>query len=143
MFEGTDLSMAYGTLEEPSSMPPAPQAPPAPAVAHPQSTASHERPPDISYVPPPAMFASQSEAPAPVYAYQESFWDRMGRKKADLVKVVMISLMILLALSFDFTARHIVTSYLESNILTDLQEFIVRLSYPVLVILAIWVLKAW
>jgi|Laugresbdmm110dd_1035094.scaffolds.fasta_scaffold14353_2 hypothetical protein len=142
MFEGTDLSMAYGPYD-----PEPPAAMPAHAQQVHPAQASHAQAPDVQYAPPPAMYNTQpgpvDQAAAAGGFYPESFWDRMARKKGDLVKVIMIALMILLALSLDCTARHYLSTYVDSSILTDMQEFIVRLSYPVAVILIVWVIKAW
>lgn len=152
MFDGTDLSLAYGpppTSFEPmspppqqSTTPPEIQPPPAPPQAPPTQIA---QPPDVQYSPPPAMFMQQTpQAPA---AYSrppadDTIWDRISQKKLDVLKLFVLALVILLGVSMDRFATHYLTSYISSSILSDFQELLVRLSYPVIVLIVLWVIKA-
>lgn len=149
MFEGTDLSAAYGDYAS-QMMPPAPtqlmaNPPPQPAISAPvpKSTESHAMPPEVAYAPPPAMYAQQSPKARPAdYDAGDSFWDRLGRKKWEVLKMVVFSLIILLALSTDHVVSHYLGNYLGSAFLTPTQEFLTRISYPVAIILLMWIIKA-
>lgn len=145
MFDGTDLSMAYGSMYE------LPQATPqmavdVPQVHHtaehpvPKSTASHAMPPDVPYNPPPAMHAQQPYAK--ISHHSESFWDKLVSKKIEVVKLVVLSLVVLLGISIDKMASHYLNGYIGKAFLSDTQEVLVRLSYPIAVVLVLWIIKA-
>lgn len=161
MFEGSDLSMAYGSASldgsysAPSSMPaPPPQVPvynpnPAPAMpappavqqkAAPQMMVSLQQPGDLPYQPPEAMYAQQKAQPTQLY--EESFFDRLASKKFEVLKMVVFSLIILLAISMDRFFTHYLTQYITQSILTTTQEMIIRGAYPIAIILAVWFAKA-
>jgi hypothetical protein len=150
MFDGTDLSLAYGSVYDPTvpmgpavpvQQPPV-EVPPPPPV--PKATASHAQPPDLPYNPPAAMY-TQQPGPVPkklLVTKEESMWDRISSKKMEVFKMFALSLVVLLALSMDKIASHYLTTYIGKAFLTDIQEFLVRLSYPVIVLLVLWVFKA-
>ncbi len=169
MFEGTDISLAYGAAYDPSPQslaapvvssnskpqPPQlavnnvmnmPQQPVQQQMAHETATTSHAQAPEVLYHPPAAMYAQQpATAPTayPVMHYEEvSFWDKLAKKRGDVLKLFMFALVILLALSLDHMAVHYLTNYISKTILTDTQELLVRLSYPIIIVLVIWVMKA-
>ena len=135
--DGTDLSIAYGggSAYDTMTLPLQAQSQ-GPAVA--PAAQSHAQPPEIQYNPPAAMYA----AAAPVPMYSISFWDRLASKKWDIVKTVVLSLIVLLAISMDSVVSHYLSKYMSESILTSMQEFLVRVSYPAVVVLAIWVIKA-
>lgn len=149
MFDGTDLSLAYGAVYEPMapvSAPPVQQVnvPTQPEI--PKATASHAQPPEVPYSPPPAMYTQQPgpvakkvTAPAKV---EESFWEKIAQKKWDVIKMFTLSLVVLIAISIDRMATHYLTAYVGKAFLTEMQEFLVRLSYPVTVLVVLWILKA-
>ncbi len=157
MFEGTDLSMAYGGYNEPSmsqmyaqEMPPAPamqsmnQAPPPPK--QPKVMVSVQQPNELPYQPPEAMYtqipAHGSQQQAPISSYQESFFDRLSSRRIEVLKVFVFSLIILFAISMDRFFTHYLVQYISDSVLTKNQEILIRLSYPVAIILVIWFIKA-
>jgi hypothetical protein len=145
MFDGTDLSMAYGSMYETPVPPPAEQhgthIPYTADIPLPKATTSHAIPPEQPYNPPPAMYATQPVARVPP-AYGESFWDKLIAKKWDVIKLVVLSLVVLLGIAMDRLASHYLNGYIGKAFLTETHEFLVRLSYPVTVILILWVIKA-
>jgi hypothetical protein len=144
MFDGTDLSLAYGgSVYDPSPMPQVaqvapPPPPPMPTMEVPKSTVSHAQPPDIIYNPPSAMYAQQPMATVP----QDSFWDKISNRKMDVLKLFILAMVVLLGISMDRVATHYLTTYVGKAFLSETQEFLVRLSYPVIVLLVIWFIKA-
>ena len=154
MFEGTDLSMAYGgggfDNYNSGSFPQPPQQPQqqpqqAQALPLPKSTAPHSMPPDPIYNPPPAMYAQQSATPPPssgIVPPSDSFWDRIARKKWEVFKYFVMSLIVVLAFSIDHIVCHYMSNYISKSFFTETQEFLIRVSYPVAIILLIWILKA-
>ena len=148
MFDGADLSLVYGNSFDP--MPQQmmqPQAPPAPpavqsitdAMAAPAAT-SHATAPDMPYSPPSAMYASQG--PAAPTPHVPSFWDRIGERKWEVLKLVVLAFVVLLGISMDRVATHYLNNYISKAFLTDMQELLVRLSYPIIIILILWIIKA-
>ena len=75
-------------------------------------------------------------------APQDSFWDKIGRKKSEVLKVFVLALIIVLGISIDHMSKYYLDGYIAKSFLTETQEFLVRLSYPVLIILIIWIIKA-
>jgi anaerobic C4-dicarboxylate transporter len=71
-----------------------------------------------------------------------SFFDRMSLKKDEVIKLAIFSLVIVLGIAFDRIGTHYISKYIEENILTDLQEFILRLCYPVIIFLTLWIVKS-
>lgn len=147
MFDGADLALAYGASYDPSPpLPPNTQVapPPPPVQVGPDpASSSHALPPDMPYSPPNAMYAQQSPNATPMsVATSTTFWDRLGEKKGEMLKLVGLALVILFAVSLDRVSTHYLTTYISKAFLTDMQELLVRLSYPVIVILILWIMKA-
>jgi hypothetical protein len=149
MFDGTDLSVAYGgynsghndsnSFNNPYQHM---QAPPEPPQI-PKATGSHAMKPEPEYNPPTAMYMQQQPTAKPSsYAPpSDSVWDRIALKKWEVFKFFVMSLIIVLGLSIDSVLSHYITSYIGKSFLTENQEMFVRLSYPVGIILLIWMLK--
>lgn len=165
MFDGADLNAAYGTslspmdsgsegnqflLAAPSNglgqLPPPPQSSVThePPVTAPAAT-SHAMPPEVPYTPPSAMYVHH---PAPqrngytAGGNGDSMWDKLSSKKYDVLKLVILSLVILLAMSSDRVVNFYLMKYINGGIFTTVQEFLVRLSYPLGVLVILWVIKA-
>jgi len=75
-------------------------------------------------------------------APEYSFWDRMAMSRNDVLKLFILSLIVVLGISIDRTGSHYIKQYLTDNVLSPIQEFIVRLSYPVIIFLFIWIIKS-
>jgi hypothetical protein len=159
MFEGTDLSMAYGGYNEPSMSqlvyspelpPPAVQstnqAPPPPQPPRKQSKVmvSSQQPNDVAYQPPEAMYTQQPphNQGHPIQVQQDSFFDRLSMRRYEVLKVFVFSLIILFAISMDRFFSHYLAQYITESVLTKNQEILIRVSYPVAIILVIWFIKA-
>ena len=71
-----------------------------------------------------------------------SFSDRMAMKRGEVIKLAMFSLVIVLAISLERIGTHYLTKYLSDNIFTEFQEFMLRLSYPVIVFILLWIIKS-
>lgn len=74
--------------------------------------------------------------------YENTFWNRFTNKKTEVFKLIMFSLVILFAISLDRISTHYLSKYVNENVLTDNQELIIRIAYPVLIILILWIFKA-
>jgi len=71
-----------------------------------------------------------------------SFWDRMALSRNDVFKLVLLAFVIVLGISIFQLGYHYLTQYLSDNILSPTQEFIVRISYPILIFLLLWIIKS-
>jgi len=71
-----------------------------------------------------------------------SFMDRMNMKRGEVIKLALFSLVIVLGISIDRILTYYLTRYVEDNVLTDFQELLLRLSYPIAVFLLLWIFKA-
>ena len=71
-----------------------------------------------------------------------SFFDRMNLKRTEVIKLSLFSLVIVLGISIDRMLTYYLSKYIGDNILTDFQEFLLRISYPITIFLLLWIFKA-
>ena len=71
-----------------------------------------------------------------------NFLDRMNMKKSEVIKLALFSLVIVLGISIDRMLTYYVSKYINDNVLTDFQELLLRLSYPITIFLLLWIFKA-
>jgi hypothetical protein len=138
MFDGTDLSVAFGGNAYDQYQPPQQQHAPPPPPPQPEMP-QPPPPPELPYNPPSAMFLQQQNTMVP--PPQDTFFDRAAQKKTDVLKLFILSLVVLMGISMDKLISHYLANYVGKAFLTETQEFLVRLSYPVLVLLGIWIIK--
>jgi hypothetical protein len=72
----------------------------------------------------------------------DTFWNRFVSKKSEIYKLFLFSFVIIFAISIDKMLSHYLNKYINDNILTNTQEVFVRLAYPIVIILTLWILKA-
>ena len=142
----TDLNLAYGFPEQ--EAPSHPKQIHLPMEQKQERIQSHAQPPEINYQPPENMY-SQQEPNIPQMNnkfYKQnpsySFWDRMSMKRPEVIKLAVFSLVIVLAISLDRIGTHYISKYLSDNILSDTQELLLRISYPVVIFLILWIVKS-
>lgn len=92
------------------------------------------------------MQANEQAAAAAAAAYRRkneyNFLDRMNLKKTEVIKLALFSLVIVLGISIDRMLTHYLSRYINDNVLTDFQEILLRLSYPITIFLLLWIFKA-
>ena len=142
MFDGSELSAVYGDTHFHGDM----LAPPAIQQNNsPPAIQQAQVPPDVQYSVPEQTYQQQTNTPSSkkqdMYN-QDSFWDRMGYKKGDVFKLFMFALVILLAISMDKLLFYYMKNYIDDNMMNSTNEFLLRLSYPVMIIVIIWILKS-
>jgi hypothetical protein len=71
-----------------------------------------------------------------------NFIDRMNLKKTEVIKLALFSLVIVLGISIDRMLTFYLSRYINDNVLTDFQELLLRLSYPITIFLLLWIFKA-
>lgn len=110
-----------------------------------QQSRSHQQPEYASSIQAPPQQVHQEQmhqAQKRQYAPSYSFWDRMTLKRTEVIKLSLFSLVILLAIALDKISNHYLSKYISENVLTDTQEFMIRLSYPVVIFLILWIAKS-
>lgn len=152
-----DLNQAYGGLDSSSYAPneyyeeqqetekpmkePVYQKPKAsPPVQHMQPPQQASMPPSEFVLSHPTVSQSQSSGSKRNPTY--SFSDRMSMKRSEVMKLAMFSLVIVLAISLERLGTHYLSKYLSDNLFTDFQEFMLRLSYPIVVFIILWIIKS-
>ena len=89
------------------------------------------------------MMSQQQQQPQMYKNKNEyNFLDRMNLKKSEVIKLALFSLVIVLGISIDRMLTYYVSKYINDNILTDFQELLLRLSYPITIFLLLWIFKA-
>ena len=137
MFDGTDLNLAYGDMNQDMNqeMLLPPQVQNNKPIKPPTVT------PDINYNAQNDMYKQQE--PNIIYKkYEYSFWDKLGNNKNEIYKLFLFALVILLAISIDKFLFFYIKSYLDENIINSTNEFLYRLSYPVSILVILWILKS-
>ena len=149
----TELNLAYGFSDD-DLMPSVPtqkqqpqqqhqqQAPPQ-QIQQPVQIPQQQMPQlDPNVYQQPNQVAGGGRKAAVVNNYSYSFWDRMVGTRGDVIKLAVFSLVIVLGISFDRIATYYITKYLTDTEFSNLQEFLIRLSYPILVFIILWIIKS-
>ena len=71
-----------------------------------------------------------------------SLWDSLWARKRDVLKLLFLSLTILAAISTHSVVSTYLTRWIDDADWTPRIEAIVRVAYPVTVVLVLWLLKA-
>jgi hypothetical protein len=71
-----------------------------------------------------------------------NYFDKLWAKRRDVGKLVIFSLVILFALSFHDVTTYYLKQYLEDAMMSPTKEFLLRLLYPLLVIITLWNIRA-
>jgi hypothetical protein len=124
LFESGDL---YGSFQPEEPVTQKQQLPPPPS------------PPPIQQKKQPDEAIYYHHRPEPQQT--EGFFDRIASKRFEILKVISFALIIVFAISIDRVNMHYLTQYVSNSILTGTQEFFLRLSYPVTVLIIIWLIK--
>jgi len=95
-------------------------------------------------VPPTPVPKQQQQQPVkpaqPVYR-SPSYFDQLGAKRKEMIKVIGYALMILFALTLYTGIDFLIKDVIEKNDLSFKQELGLRLSYPLLVLFVLWNFK--
>lgn len=125
MFDAGDL---YGTFQAEQPQEPQSQLPLPPPV-------QQQKPP------PPEKMYYHEEPKQVIYYQSESFFDKIAAKRFEILKVFSFALIIVLAISIDRVSTYYLSHYVANSVLTGTQELLLRISYPITVLIVIWLLK--
>jgi hypothetical protein len=172
MLSGTDLSHAYGTIEESFYEGPSLTSSPAKNVQTPtskQAPPSNVQPQVPTQISSPVQTVSTSNVatmdPNFLTADQKlhllsaefqkqkemfennkgqniGYFDKLLAKKKDVTKLIVFSLVVILALSLHDVVSFYIKQYLDEAALTSLKEFCVRILYPILILFVLWNIRA-
>lgn len=130
----------------PQQLQPSPQLQPSQSQSQPSQIPTQQQIPSNYYN---NQLSSQQpiiRKQQPLQQYQRnpeySFWDRMAISRPDVFKLVLLAFVIVLGISIDRIGTHYITQYLSDNILSPIQEFIVRISYPIMIFIFLWIIKS-
>lgn len=139
----TDLNLVYGYPEpEQPSIKQIDIKQQHPEKIHEPMQTTHITQPDINYQQSENMYMQQEGSKNKKYQPSYSFWDRMVIKRGDVIRLATFSLVILMAIALDRMSSHYITKYLSDNVFTNVQEFIIRLSYPISIFIILWIVKS-
>jgi hypothetical protein len=93
-------------------------------------------------IPQPAVHSQINNEQAYKKRNEYNFIDRMNLKKSEVIKLALFSLVIVLGISIDRMLTYYVSKYISDNVLTDFQELLLRLSYPITIFLLLWIFKS-
>lgn len=127
------LQQSQPQLQQPQQPPPQLQQPP-PQISQPS--------PVIYYQPSPQQPRKQSPQQIQQRTPEYSFWDRMMLSRNDVFKLILLAFVVVLGISIEKLGSHYMNTYLSDNILSPIQEFIIRLSYPLLIFILLWIIKS-
>ena len=108
----------------------------------PQAQPQAQPPPIIYYQPQQQAPQPRKAVPVQQRAPEYSFWDRMMLSRNDVFKLILLSFVVVLGISIEKLGSHYINTYLNDNILSSVQEFIIRLSYPLLIFIFLWIIKS-
>lgn len=151
MLSGTDLSFAYA-YDFDQTQKPVVETPVAKTVEKKVDIRKEEAPSMIPSMDPSFMTADQklllltNQLAKQKELFEQSkgtsYFDKLVAKKKDVLKLVLFSLVIILALSLHSMVKHYLKQFFEDNVMTASKEFAIRLLYPALVLLVLWNIKA-
>jgi hypothetical protein len=67
--------------------------------------------------------------------------DGRGGGYDQLLKLLSMSLLVVIALSFHSVMEHVIKSYITENDLSSRNEVILRFAYPLAMVLLVWFIK--
>ena len=71
-----------------------------------------------------------------------SYFDRLIAKRTDIARLFVLALIVVLGLSMHTMVTHYLDKYIDKSFMTQSMELMVRLSYPLFILVVIWLLKA-
>ena len=78
----------------------------------------------------------------PVVDLEPGYFERMGLRRRDLMKLVVLAVMVTLGVSLHWVGSHYVCEWIESSDFDPRQRLAIRLAYPAGVAFLLWNLKA-
>jgi hypothetical protein len=70
--------------------------------------------------------------------YSTGYIDKLMSKKKEVYKFLSFALIVLLALSVHYMIKHYYKVYFEANVLSPTKDFLMRVVYPVSVLVVMW-----
>lgn len=79
---------------------------------------------------------------APPADTEPGYFERMGMRRKDMVKLLVLAMMVALGISMHWVASHYVTEWMESSDFDAKQRLAIRLAYPAAIGFVLWNIKA-
>jgi hypothetical protein len=139
----------YNDVPSPQSSPPNKQHQPPQQMQQQPPQQMQQQPPQLQMqqAPPPQMMMRQREPEKFMNMYNSgvpeySFWDRMVLSRREVLKLLILALVVVIGISLEKIGCHYITNYINSNDLSTIQELLVRFSFPIVIILILWIIKS-
>eukprot|EP00873_Tetraselmis_striata_P033777 jgi/Tetstr1/454041/TSEL_040960.t1 len=94
------------------------------------------------YTPTPPAYIDAAQLEPPEAHGEPGYFERLGMRRRDVMKLVVCAVMITLGLSLHWVGNHYVTEWIESSDFDGKQRLAIRLAYPAAVVFVMWNLKA-
>ncbi len=73
---------------------------------------------------------------------EPGYFEKMGSRKKDVLKLVILALMVTLGISLHWLGSHYVAEFIETSDFSPNQRLAVRVGYPLAIVFVLWNLKA-
>jgi hypothetical protein len=93
------------------------------------------------YAPRPAPYIESTKLDSPAIE-EPGYIERLGLRSRDVVRLIVLAFMIALGISIHWVGSHYITEWLESSDFNARQRLAVRLSYPIMIVVVMWNIKA-
>ncbi len=144
--EYTDVPSSHTSQTKQQHQPPQPQMQQQHQPSQPQMQQQYQ-PPQLQMQQQPQMMMRQREPEKFMNMYNSgvpeySFWDRMVLSRREVLKLLILALVVVIGISLERIGCHYMTNYINSNDLSTIQELLVRFSFPIVIILILWIIKS-
>lgn len=97
---------------------------------------------NAAFTPNPFILDPKTGAGPPLVPASPGYFERLGARKKDVVKYVVLGLMVTLGLSLHWLVSHYMTVWIENSDFEGKHELFARCVYPLGVVLLLWNFKA-
>lgn len=122
----------------PSTTPVYPETVVTDAMKAQQASASHG-----AYTPQTVPYIDAGSLQPPIADAEPGYFERLGLRKRDVFKLVVLAFMVTLGISVHWISSHYVNEWLESSDFDYKQRLAIRMAYPAAILFVIWNLKAY
>lgn len=119
------------------------QAVQAAKVAADAAAAAQQQQADSMLSAAPYTTAASAGPDPPLAPEPNGFFDRLGAKRRELVKLLVLALMVTLGIAVHRFFAHYLDEWIGGSEFSDRQEIAIRAMYPVTIAFALWVIKAY
>lgn len=94
------------------------------------------------YIEKQAPYVDASQLAPPLVDSEPGYFERMGWRRRDVMKLIVLAVMVTLGISLHWVGSHYITEWIESSDFDAKQRLAIRAAYPAIIIFVLWNLKA-